>query len=292
MTSVGDDSAPLTTRAARWFDELLRREGSTRAVGLLRLGMACILWSEHGLHFRLHTDPTLDRIIVGVCFYLFSTAMLIGFRSRLACLLTGATLFVAYFHLGALGYSKWFVHNHSYAMANVTILLALTPCGRSYSLDRLLEVRRAERRGEPPPPERGPLWAIPLIALQVCMVYFWGGYSKLTPLFLSGGRMEQIFAHFYGSHEGVDFPGIKGISLVMAWFTILFEFVAPVGLWFRRTRKSLILLGVCFHASIYWMIPVSTFSAMTVLCYLAFVPTSTVERVTEQLHGRPKRAPG
>ena len=78
-------------------------------------------------------------------------------------------------------------------------LLALTPCGRSLSVDRWLAMRAAERRGEAPPPELGPLYGQRLLAMQVSAVSLFAVWDKLTPGFLSGARLQHILLDRYGT---------------------------------------------------------------------------------------------
>lgn len=58
-----------------------------------------------------------------------------------------------------------------------------------------------------------------------------------------------------------------------------------VGLWFERTHRALMPLGIALHAVLFWSLPVSTFSATMLLLYLAFVDPdrvhTTVQRLTD-----------
>ncbi len=277
-------------RLARPWRALERRidhEGNTRAVALMRIGMAALAWSEYARFFRGHVDMNGTRIALGLCFYLSSTSMFVGLFSRLSTLLTGAVLSVAYFALGYHGYKDEFLHHHTYAMNTLITLLALTPCGRSYSLDRWLSVRRAIARGQEPPAESGPLWAVPLLSLQVAVIYSGGAYDKMNELFLSGGRLQQLYSFYFGSHEGVDLPYFFELMTALAWATVALELALAVGLFVPRMRKVLMPVGILFHAAIYWSMPVSTFSLMMILMYLSFLPETDDEQVLRTLERAP-----
>ena len=71
---------------------------------------------------------------------------------------------------------------------------ALTPCGGSYSADRVRALRKAERAGRAVPEERGPVWGLTLIAFQVSAVYFWGAFdkSKLQRLGYSVSQVREV----------------------------------------------------------------------------------------------------
>jgi hypothetical protein len=255
----------------------LVHEGSTRAVALMRIGLAALAWSEYAHSFRGHVDLNTTRIVIGLLFYVFSTLMFLGVLSRLSTFCTGLTLFISYYELGYHGYRSEFLHYHTYAMNTLIIVLALTPCGRSYSLDRWRSLRNAVGHGAPPAAECGPLWAVPLLSLQVSMVYLGGAYDKANALFLSGGRLQQIYSLYFGSHEGVSIPYFFELMTIMAWATVCLELALAVGLFVPRLQSVLIPAGIAFHALIYWSMPVSTFSLMMVLVYLSFIPEQSVD---------------
>ena len=106
-----------------------------------------------------------------------------------------------------LGREPW-THHHTYLLAVAALLIALTPCGRSYSVDRYLAVMRAGHAGLPPPAERGNLWGLRLIVVQLSVLYFFSAFDKTSYAFLSGARLEQIFLWYYA---GSDYPGMPGL---------------------------------------------------------------------------------
>jgi hypothetical protein len=56
------------------------------------------------------------------------------------------------------------------------------------------------------------------------------------------------------------------------------EFALAVGVWRPRIHRVLLPLGVAFHATLYVLLPVATFSATMVLLYLAVMVPEAVER--------------
>ncbi|TIU39068.1 MAG: hypothetical protein E5W31_07930, partial [Mesorhizobium sp.] len=166
-----------------------------------------------------------------------------------------------------LGREPW-THHHAYLLAVAALLIALTPCDRSYSLDRYLAVTRAERMGVPPPAERGNLWGLRLIVVQLSVLYFFAAFDKSNYAFLSGARLEQIFLWFYA---GSDYPsGFAWLATIVSVAVVVLEYGLAFGLPFRATRRYLVLPGLAFHAIIYVTLPVYTFSATMALLYLAY----------------------
>lgn len=277
----------MNDRIGLWFDRLLTFEGSTRVVGLLRIGLVLLAWSRWANELQPFRDSSVPRIAIGIAFYVSTCWMLVGWWSRLAT--AGAALVVAsmIYGFGQFGgVSAWSSH-HQTLLVNAFLLLALTPNGRSLSLDRWLEVRAAEREGRPAAPERGPLWGQILLSVQVSTLYFWSAVDKTSVAFLSGTRLEQIFTEYYASSDWSP-PGWARLGFPAAAVTVVcLEYVLAFGLWNRRLRRVLIPVGLLLHGVFYVLIDVATFTLTMWLLYLTFLDPDAVHRVIDQLVGPP-----
>jgi hypothetical protein len=272
----------LIGRLWRWA---LVEEGSTRPVALIRIGLALLIWTRWASNFLLYKATSAVDLAIGLSYFASTTLLLVGACSRAAAAWTAGTLLVLFFHLGGD-----YIHHHTWLLVASTVLLVFTPCGRSFSLDRWLALRRADRTGVPPPPERGPLWGQRLLAMQVSAVYLWSAASKSDRPFLSGERLQHIFLRWYGSSDPPGFPFFAETMQALAVLTVGLEYALGVGLWFARTRPWAVLLGLVFHAIIYVTLPVFTFSATMILLYLAFFEPEAVDRVIARLT-RPDASP-
>ncbi len=262
-------------------------EGSTRSSALIRILLVVLLWArwanEVVLFRDLASEDGFAYFAIGINFYLSTTLMLIGLWTRFATLWAAAVVCTMVFYFGGtLGRESW-GHHHTYLLAVSTVLCACTPSGRSYSLDRWLAVRRAREQGKDPPPERGNLWGLRLMTLQVCSIYFWGAYDKTTVAFLSGERMEHYLMWFYIGSDRPQAGWVQMLLMLTAAFTVLLEYALSVGLLIRKTRGVLIVAGLCLHALFYALVPVFTFSATMACLYLAVVDADAVHRVIDQL---------
>jgi hypothetical protein len=262
-----------------WFrDRVLLREGSTRAVGLLRIALALLVWHRFGADVAPWADNLApDRLALAVSFYLSTTLMLVGLFSRVATAWTAATLLVMYFHYAVGGETRWFEH-HTYLLTAEVTLLALTPCGRSYSLDRWIALNRGTAG-----PETGPMWAVPLMALQTSAVYFWGAYDKCDRAFASGERFEHYFMNYYWGSDYPTFPGFHAMAMAMAIGTIVLEYVLSVGLFVRPLQRWLMPIGMALHAGMYVFLPVKAFSALMWVLYLSYLDPDAVHRALDRL---------
>ncbi len=214
-----------------------------------------------------------------------SVSLFFGFFSRVSALMTGAALaWLAFYVTHVLGRGDW-MHHHIQLLTVSTLLLSLTPCGNVFSVDRYLAVRRAERGGGEVAATAGPLWGVRLIALQVAAVYFWGAVDKTNLAFLSGARMEHYAMMQY---FGADYPPNGWVPWLIQGFavgSVVLEYVIVPGLFVRRWRLPLVIVGIAFHAGIYFLLPVKTFSVTICLLYLAFFEADEVAAVFRKVAG-------
>jgi len=270
----------------RRFRELLLWEGSTHSIGLLRIALGLLIWAEYAAGAGMYRDHDPVRQLFGLVLVVSAGLMAAGLFSRVATATAGLCLVVAYHYYGVhLGMKGPYVHAHSYLLMMAVCLLALMPNGRSLSVDRWLALQRQDRGRRDPDPQRGVLWPLALIRLQLALVYFWGAIDKTNVAFLSGSRLQQIFYFYYGSHEGMRIPLFDELMVVSSIATVLLEYGIALGMWFAPARKWLIPMGVLFHLTIYVTMPVGTFSVTSCVLYLAFMDPEEVRRWLQRMLG-------
>jgi len=252
--------------------------GSSRSSGLIRIGLVFLIWARFGnamLPMReLETFGFLFRI-----FYFTATlAMAVGFLSRWACAASAWCLGMIYFYYGH-------TPHHVYLLFIATACLVLTPSGKSYSVDRWLALRRAERKNLPPPEEWGNLLGLRLITCQLVVIYFWAVYGKMTPAFLLGVRFQHLLAEFYGGLNLEAIPGFAWMCLIAGGGSAILEAGLAVGLAVPRFHRVVIPAGVVFHLVIYVLFPVHTFSLTMILLYLAVMPADAVHWWIDWMQG-------
>lgn len=270
----------------RIVDWCLNSEGSSRSSALIRISLAMIVWARWGYELLLFKNLEPIYFALSVCFFLFSGLMFIGWWSRSSAFLTGVTTLTMYFYFGQhLGREPW-THHHTYILAVGTFLCSLTPCGRSYSLDRWFAIHRAEKRGLPRPAEIGNLFGLRLIALQLSIMYAFTAYNKCNWPFLSGDRMEHYLLYYYLGSDYPRWPGFHAMMVSISWGTVLLEFALAFGLPFRRTRRWLVVPGLLLHASFYTLLPVLTYSVTMWALYLAYFDADRVHAAIDRISGK------
>ncbi|MFT3774595.1 MAG: HTTM domain-containing protein [Minicystis sp.] len=283
--SVGSspDGRGTWRRALEW---IFLYRGSTRPVALLRIATAIVLWSKFAPYMTLWSSLRTDRFLFSVSFYASTVLMLLGLKSRLASAWS-AIAGLAFMLYGGLGLGLEEVANHHTSLLLLTTaFLAMTPCGHSYSVDRWRAVRAAEREGRAAPEERGDLWATRLLMVLITIVYAGGVWAKLsTPGYLNGAEMEKLMILAWPGGDDISPPLLRELGRVGGLLVLLAEIFIPVGLWWPRTRKAAVAVGVILHLVFYVVVPVQTFSVTMILLYLAFVPADDVHRVIDRLSG-------
>ena len=121
----------MVFRLAEWG---ANSEGSSRSSALIRITLAAIFWARLANDMILYRDQSAVGLLLSLSFFISTTALMIGFHSRTAALWAGIIGFTVYYFGQDLGRSPW-VHHHTYLLSIAILMLALTPCGRSYSLD-------------------------------------------------------------------------------------------------------------------------------------------------------------
>ncbi len=275
-------AASLASRLIEWGTNA---EGSSRPAALIRIGLAALLWARLANEMILYRDQSLTGLLLSLAFFIATTALLVGFHSRTAALCSGTIGFLVYYFGGELGRSPW-VHHHTYLLSMAIILLALTPCGRSYSVDRYLAVARAENDNKPPPEERGNQLGLRLIVVQLTVLYFFTAFDKTNFAFLSGARLEHIFLYYYAGSDYPALPGFGVLAMLTAIVVTILEYALAFGLPFKATRRYLLPIGLLFHGVIYCTLPVYTFSATMVVLYLAYFDPDDVHTVIDRMQGR------
>ena len=265
--------------------EHLQREGSTRALGLMRLGTGLLLWARFGREMMPLRELAPDRVLLSLAFYLFSTAMVVGVATPVTVPLMAVVMGVMVIGYGGYGTVDDWGHHHTTMHMLAVWWLALTPSGRSFSVDRWWALRQAEKRGQPAPEEKGPQWAVVLLGLQVCTLYLWSLVDKLDNGFYTGVQLEQLGMQYYFGADPPD--GLGPLYKALAWSVLLLELVLPFGLWVRRLQPVMFALGITMHLAFYVLIPVQTFTLQMILLYLAFLDPEAAHRSIDRLLGYP-----
>jgi Vitamin K-dependent gamma-carboxylase len=275
-------------RPQGWLNALFAEERDASVLGLLRVAFSALLFLNgarlvrellNGGYFGdfFHIPIWPEALVPSASVYALllavqALAALLGF---FGCWCRGSLLLASSIGLFLLGCDRLQYHNNRYALLLLGFLLAFTPCDRSLLI--------AKRRPHTLPlAERiAPTFARRLFQIQVSLVYLSSGCGKLLDPDWRGGqvlrmRFESV-APFWASH-GVPLPGFftRALSSALlgsfaAKIAISTELFIALGLWFPRTRRAALWVGVLFHFWIEVSARVELFSWIMGASYLAFV---------------------
>jgi hypothetical protein len=282
LDGVSGKFSELWVRFLGWG---LDYEGSTRTAAIIRIGLGFLLWVRYANDLLPFKHPFGLETVFCLTFFGLTTWMIVGLWAQLATFLTGLFGLFTYYYVGHVYGHEPYTHHHIYWLGIATFYCALTPCGRSFSVDRWLAIRKANKARATPPPERGNLFGLRLIVLQLSAMYFWTAYDKTFWGFLSGDRLQQIFVHYYVGSDAGLWMKYGFVFTAAAIFVTLLEYALAFGLPFAKTRRWLLIPGLLMHATFYIMLPVATYSATIILLYLAFLDADRVHRFIDQLVG-------
>jgi hypothetical protein len=168
----------------------------------------------------------------------------------------------------------WF-HHYRHTMAAFSTLLAFAPCDRYFVLGRAAIV------------EPGPLWAQNAIKAQVSVMYLASGGSKLFDPEWRGGQMmqgmmrglSQLLANNHFPSAAVEAMQTPLGGSLLAKGAIGTELGLAFFLWWPRTRRLAIWVGLVFHLFISQITPVRLFTIEMLLIYLLFATPDDRARV-------------
>lgn len=285
----------IARRARAKLEAFSLTEISSRPLGLFRIFMSVTIichltsfWAGGRVD-----DHALSHALV-VVFLLSTWFVLVGYKTRVATAIMALTALVLHMYYG-VALDKY-VLSKEVQKVQVMVLMALTPCGRSLSVDRAIEVRRARAEQRPPAPETMPWWQLELFILQISAVYLWAAENKSDPAWFRGERMERYWVEWFGGSDSLAFkPLVHPIAVLLAWATTILEYVLAFGLLSRRWRPYLLWGGVLLHLGILYSLSVTYFSATMLLilglCLPPRVVHDFISLITEDSnrHSAPKQ---
>lgn len=269
-------------QALSWCTEF---EGSTRAIGLLRIALAAIILIRYGNEIAFFAVDDIRHAVLAAYFFLLVPLMLIGAYTRLTVPLVAGLLFCMYFLFGFQPDKVGWNHHHSYLLMISVVFLSFTPCGRSYSLDRYRSVREAEHGRQATKPEYGQLWGTRLIGLQMSALYFWTAVDKSDWAFVSSQRLEQIMVWHHSGRPLATLMLCPAFLVAASIAVVVVEYLLAIAIHLKRLQWTAIRVALAMHATFYILLPVETYSITMIALYLVVLDPDIVHRFLDKLQG-------
>jgi hypothetical protein len=269
-------------------ERLLFAHGRTLNLGLFRILFACALWIEVSTSltmdvfaidggFHLPYVPFLPRVSeqayrsIHLAQYPLVGALGLGLFARGACF--GLLLLQGYVFFA----DRMNFRNHPYLFLLLLVLLLAAPAADAVSLSALMRDRFWGTVK--------PLTFQRLMQVQISIVYFFAGLSKLYPVYLGGSVLAHQLEPALIPRVG---PAVAGLLLapramqLASWATVVLELSLPFALWCRRTRPVAIVAGCVLHAAVAWVLDVYTFSLVMIASYLLFLDPEALPRMARR----------
>jgi hypothetical protein len=260
--------ALMTVEFDYWYTGagLLQGEESRVAAGPLRFSP-----------LQYIDDPVIAHVFLAVTASV-AVAFTLGWRTRLMSVLL---------YLGMLSFYHRNVSSNGGPDAVPMILsfyAMLCPCGAAFSLDAL---RAAKKRGTLAEPLIVP-WAVRLLQMQLCLIYFQSCVIKSRgESWLNGTTVHYIlFNREYGQFNLEWLAQYPLLINAMTHGALLIEFALAFWLWFRPTRRWAILGGLALHIGIRPLLNVPAFGEAMTATYLTFLAPDELNALIRVLDPR------
>lgn len=229
-----------------------------------------ILWGQH--------------IVVLAIMAMFTVGLFTRVTSVLTCLLT-----ISYCHRleGAL-------FGLDQVNAMLAMYLMIGPSGAVYSVDRWLAKRRANKPLPRPMATTSGNVAIRLIQVHMCIIYLFGGISKMRgEMWWDGTAVWYAVSNL--EYQSLDMTWIVRYPWMIAsltHITVFWETFYCFLVWPRTTRPIALGIAVCVHGGIAVCLGMITFGTAMIIGNMAFLSPSWIESTIDTLfEKRGNRAP-
>lgn len=165
----------------------------------------------------------------------------------------------------------WLLSSSEMLMRAITLLLVVSPCGHSLSIDSFLGRYFPGFRQK----KMWPVWALRLIQIQISVVYLWTVWHKLQgETWINGTAVYYATRLDSMANFSIPFLMDSMIFLKLAtWGTLIIEASLGSLIWVKKFRKPVIVTGVLFHLGIEYIMSIPFFELyMMVLLVNFFTP--------------------
>jgi vitamin K-dependent gamma-carboxylase len=204
-------------------------------------------------------------------------AMTVGLAHRIAALL----FTLGFMYLQLIDVATYL--NHYYLASLLSLLLALAPADRAFSIDALRV--RSRRTAQVPA-----FWLY-LFRFQVGIVYTFAGLAKAQSDWLVHAQPLRIWL---GSHTDLPILGplftLPGAPLIMSWAGFAFDTTVAWLLLFGRTRPFAYPVLLVFHTLTAILFPIGMFPVLMTIAALVFFPPEWPLRFAARVGSRFKVA--
>ncbi|XP_033119818.1 vitamin K-dependent gamma-carboxylase-like [Anneissia japonica] len=221
---------------------------------------------ELNFHYPIARDnvitPRIEVVYaITMAILLSSITMMIGLFTKLSA----AVFVTSYVWFNALEKSRY--NNHYYFYANLALLIAVTDCGRRFSIDSFLKKSVADTTV--------PRWQTSIFKFMVVVCYFFAGIAKMNYDWVIRGEPMTMWMSTKIDSQSI-IPStpfvIKCIGYFMSLGGLIFDTFIGILLVSSRFRPFGFFLTMIFHVSNHFLFSIGTFPWVMLTTNFLFVP--------------------
>ena len=171
--------------------------------------------------------------------------------------------------------------------AMLAMYLMVAPCGDAYSLDRWFKKRRMPTAVEPRSRISTNV-SIRLIQLHMCVIYLFGGISKMKGSdWWDGDAVWFTIANLeYQSLDMTWMIHAPFLVSLLSLVTIFWETFYCCLIWPRATRPIMLMIAIGVHGGIALFLGMITFGLVMLIGNLAFISPLLIHSIVSRCGGR------
>jgi len=163
--------------------------------------------------------------------------------------------------------------NHYYLVTLLSFIMIFLPMNAAFSLDAKKNNHQA----------MVPRWTLTVVRLQVGLVYFFAGVSKIKYDWLIDAEPMKIWLGAFGNIPLVGkLLAMNITAYIFSWAGMLFDISAPFFLLSKKTRPYEYLLIVIFHSLTMWFFYIGIFPLLMMVVALIFFSPTFHRRILEK----------
>ena len=273
MTAISQiSSKPVSSASAAFFRILFGLLMSVAVIRFIFKGWVYDFYVKPIFYFTFYGFSWVKPLPEWAIYSLFWLMALLGifisfgFLYRLSIVL----FFLIFTYIELIDVTNYL--NHYYLVSLLSLLMIFLPLNSNYALDATLGISKKKLSI--------PQWVIAALRIQIGIVYFFGGISKIKYDWLIEAQPLKIWLSA-NSHWPVIGPLFdqEWVAYLFSWGGMLFDLFIPFLLLWKRTRLTAFILVIVFHILTALLFPIGMFPWIMTISVLIFFPTQWHQKV-------------
>jgi Vitamin K-dependent gamma-carboxylase len=223
----------------------------------------------YGFEWIQPLGPTGMYVVYG-CMAVAALFIAIGFFYRVASIV----FFLCFCYTGLI--DKTYYLNHYYLVSILAFLLILTPANRYFSADVMRNPGRKVTYV--------PAWTITIFKLQLCIIYFFAGLSKLTWDWLFNAMPLRIWLPASSSLPLIgSLLSHEWVAYFFSWAAALFDLSIAFLLLGKTTRVFAYCFVIVFHLLTAAIFQIGMFPYIMIAVTTVFFPEAAHKKIIQTI---------